>query len=111
MEHLDNAFNQLAGKEIGNYNGLNYGFGNFVDVNDNKVCFTIQNQPIKEVGVNGIQVTDMLEYCLEVYKSLNKAFPCRENSLTITHIEEALHWQEARTKDRLKRQVEGLNKA
>ena len=106
MEHLEKAFNQLAGQEIGE----GFGFGNFVDVNDNKVCFTIQNQPIKEVGINGVQVTDMLEYCLEVYKSLNQAFPCRENAITITKIEEALHWQEARTKDRLKRQVEGFNK-
>jgi len=31
--------------------------------------------------------------------------------LTITKIEEALHWQDARTKDRLKRNVEGQNKS
>jgi len=74
------------------------------------VSFTIQSDPIKEVGVNGIQATDMLEYVKCLFQSLNDAFPCRENSLTITKIEEAIHWQEARTKDRLKRQVEGENK-
>jgi hypothetical protein len=43
-------------------------------------------------------------------QSLNEAFPCRENALTITKIEEAIHWQNARTKDRLSRKVEGQNK-
>lgn len=74
------------------------------------VSFTIQSDPIKEVGVNGIQASDMLIYVKCLFESLNEAFPCRENALTITKIEEAIHWQEARTKDRLKRQVEGENK-
>lgn len=64
------------------------------------VKFTIQSDPIKEVGVNGCQAVDMLEYVKCLFQSLNEAHPCRENSLTITHIEEAIHWQEARTKDR-----------
>lgn len=74
------------------------------------VSFTIQSDPIKEVGVNGVQAVDMLLYCKLLFKSLNDAFPCRENSLTITKIEEAIHWQVARTKDREKRKVEGENK-
>ena len=81
----------------------------YVSIGDNKVGFTIQDGPIGNAGVNGIQVTDMLEYVKEVYVSLNKAFPCRENSLTITKIEEAIHWQDARTKDRENRKVEGKN--
>jgi len=80
-----------------------------ITAHDNTVRFTIQDGPIGDVGINGIQVTDMLEYINEVYKSLNKAFPCRENSLTITKIEEAIHWQDARTKDRVARNVEGKN--
>lgn len=74
------------------------------------VKFTIQSDPIGEVGVNGCQVVDMLEYVKCLFQSLNNEYPCRENSLTITKIEEAIHWQEARTKDRLNRQVEGQNK-
>ena len=73
------------------------------------VSFTIQSDPIKEVGVNGIQAVDMLEYIKCLFESLNETFPCRENSLTITKIEEAIHWQEARTKNRIKRGVEGKN--
>lgn len=75
------------------------------------VKFTIQSDPISEVGVNGCQAIDMLEYVKCLFKSLNEAFPCRENSLTITKIEEAIHWQEARTKDRMQRNVEGKNEA
>jgi len=73
------------------------------------VSFTIQSDPVKEVGINGCQAIDMLEYVKCLFESLNEAFPCRENALTITKIEEAIHWQEARTKDRLKRGVEGTN--
>jgi hypothetical protein len=73
------------------------------------VSFTIQSDPVKEVGINGCQAIDMLEYIKCLFESLNEAFSCRENALTITKIEEAIHWQEARTKDRLKRGVEGTN--
>jgi len=75
------------------------------------VTFTIQSVPVSEVGVNGCQANDMLEFTKELFASLNSAFPCRENALTITKIEEALHWQDHRTKDREKRGVEGESKA
>lgn len=78
--------------------------------NGNNLHFKIQDGPIKEVGVNGIQATDLLFFCKELFHSLNKSFPCRENSITITKIEEAIHWQDARTKNRESRKVEGLNK-
>lgn len=74
------------------------------------VKFTIQSDPIGEVGVNGCQALDMLEYTKCLFESLNEAFPCRENALTITKIEEAIHWQHARTLDRERRKVEGQNK-
>ena len=73
------------------------------------VSFTIQSDPISEVGVNGVQALDMLKYTKCIFQSLNEAFPCRENALTITKIEEAIHWQDARTKDRQRRNVEGRN--
>lgn len=73
------------------------------------VKFTIQSAPIGDVGVNGVQCADMIRYSLYLLKSLNKTFPCRENSLSITKMEEALHWQEARTRDRTTRGVEGKN--
>jgi hypothetical protein len=74
------------------------------------VKFTVQSDPVSAVGVNGLQAVDMLEYVKNLFKSLNDTFPCRENSITITKIEEAIFWQEARTRDRMKRGVEGQNK-
>ena len=78
-----------------------------VDAEKSTVTFQIQEGPIKEVGVNGCQASDMLEYVTALFAALNETFPCRENALTITKLEEAQHWQQHRTKDRLQRGVEG----
>ena len=75
-----------------------------------KITFNIQDGPIREVGSNGCQIETLGMVWLEILKGLNKNYPCRENSLTITKIEEALMWQEARTKDKTNRKVEGYNK-
>jgi hypothetical protein len=82
-------------------------YGVCVDHKANMISFKIQDGPIKEVGLNGCQLTDMVEVSLEMLKKLNEKFPCRENSMTITKLEEALMWQEKRTKDREARNVEG----
>jgi len=100
MKHLEEAIEEMTDVQK-----------NHIRVEGNKVIFWIQDGPIKEHGVNGIQATDMLRYNLELFKSLNKAFPCRENALTITKMEEAIHWQDARTADREKRNVEGKSLA
>ncbi|MBC1331117.1 hypothetical protein [Listeria booriae] len=68
-----------------------------------------QNGVISENGVNGAQVNDVLEVTLKRLQALNSIYPCRENSITITKIEEAIMWQNKRTKDRIKRGVEGTN--
>jgi hypothetical protein len=52
-------------------------------------------------------VVDRLQY----YQNIaNKRFRCRENSLAITHLQEALHWLDHRTRDREARGVEGTHK-
>ena len=71
------------------------------------VSFTIQSDPISEVGVNGLQAVDMIRYVKCLFQSLNEAIPCRENSLTITKLEEAILWQNERTRYRTLRGVEG----
>lgn len=78
-----------------------------IDHNINSIHFTIQNGPIKEVGVNGCQVDTLIEAAKMIVDGLNKQFPCRENSLVITKLEEALLWLMKRKLDREKRQVEG----
>ncbi len=85
---------------------------NFVYVrNDvNSISFTLQNGPVKENGVNGCQVDTLIEAAKAIIEGLNQQFPCRENSIAITKLDEALMWLEKRKKDRIKRNVEGENK-
>ena len=78
---------------------------------ENIISFKIQDGPIKEVGVNGCQIDDAIELFKKVVEGLNKKFPCRENSMMITKLDEALMWSEKRKKDREKRGVEGQSKA
>jgi len=58
-------------------------------------------------GGSGCQFTDLIETALIMVKYLNEKFPCRENAITITKLEESLMWQEKRTTDRISREVEG----
>ncbi len=117
MRHVVNALKKFYANEVGNpVLGVNSGFISIENREDEVgvppiVAFTIQSDPIKEVGINGVQALDMLKYVKYLFESLNEAFPCRENALTITKIEEAIHWQDARTKNRIIRGVEGENKA
>lgn len=77
----------------------------------NSISFTVQNGPIKEVGVNGCQVDTIIELAKLVIEGLNKNYPCRENSMVITKLDEALLWLGKRKSDREKRGVEGLSKS
>jgi len=81
----------------------------FVEVDGNKITFTIQDGLIPEVGVNGLQASDLIMAIRKIFDALNKDIPCRENSLTITHLDEAWNWQFRRTLDRQQRGVEGTD--
>ncbi len=83
----------------------------FIKVEGNTISFTIQDGPIKEVGVNGCQIDDMIEMSKEIIEGFNKNFPCRENSMVITKLDEALLWSLKRKMDREKRNVEGTNRS
>lgn len=83
----------------------------YVRHDKNSLSFTLQNGPVKEVGKNGCQVQTIVETAKVMLEGLNKQFPCRENALAITKLEEAVMWLEARTKNREARGVEGLSKA
>ena len=76
------------------------------------LAFNMLTKPASEGGdLNRCQWVDLVATGLEILKYLNDKFPCRENAITITKIEEALMWQEKRTKDRIARNVEGKNEA
>ena len=86
---------------------------NFIYVrNDvNSISFTIQNGPVKEHGVNGCQVDQIIHMAKLIIEGLNKNYPCRENSMVVTKLDEALMWLEKRKKDRIARDVEGKSQA
>jgi hypothetical protein len=65
--------------------------------------------PVAVSGVNGLQNEALISVLVHRLGVLNKAFPCRENSIALTHLETALLWLEKRTADRRKRGVEGKN--
>ena len=81
----------------------------YVEVNGNKIIFTIQDGTVPDAGENGLQAMDIIYILRELFDAMNKDFPCRENALTITHLDEAYHWQLRRTVERQKRGVEGKN--
>lgn len=83
-----------------------------VDEDDAKTRLDIQfqNGPVQEFGVNGVQLTQVLKIALARYKMLNKSFPCRENSLVITKLQEAILWDEERTAKRTTQGVEGYDR-
>lgn len=69
-----------------------------------------QNGPIQEAGVNGISNEALLaivEDRLLGFQSGN--FPCRENALALTKLQEATMWLHKRTRRRMARGVEGTN--
>jgi len=60
---------------------------------------------------NGTTIEEMLAVSISRLQDLNSRFGCRENSVAITKMQEALMWLEERTKDRIKRGVEGKHEA
>jgi len=52
---------------------------------------------------------EVLKVLIDRLQFLQRAFPCRENALVITKLEESLMWLEKRTADRIVRGVEGTN--
>ena len=81
-----------------------------VDTISNSVSFKLQNGPIKEVGVNGVQIDDMIYIAMKIIEGLNKNFPCDENKNAFSHLKSALSYLELRKIRREKQGNEGINK-
>ena len=56
---------------------------------------------------NGTTNEEVLRVLIDRLQYLQSKFPCRENSIALTHIETALLWLSKRTEDRKARGVEG----
>lgn len=69
-----------------------------------------QEGPIKENGVNGVMNEDLIAMVICRLDHFNQSeFSCRENSMAITKLEEALLWLRKRTMGREQRGVEGTH--
>lgn len=70
-----------------------------------------QEGPIKEAGVNGVCGEDLIAMVISRLEHFNMTeYKCRENSMAITKLEEALLWLRKRTMARENRGVEGTHK-
>lgn len=73
---------------------------------------SFQNGAIKEFGRNGLTDESLIAIVVDRLRCFQSGpFSCRENALALTKLEEAMHWMNARTKDRVSRGVEGVSKA
>jgi hypothetical protein len=60
---------------------------------------------------DGTTNEEVLEMLIDRMQYLQAKFPCRENAIVITKLEESLLWLNKRTTDRKARGVEGKNEA
>ena len=74
------------------------------------VVVDFQNGPIAEVGVNGVTHEALLAIVADRLRSFQKGpYSCKANACALTHIEEAMHWLQQRTIERMRRGVEGTH--
>jgi hypothetical protein len=67
-----------------------------------------QEGPIDVAGVNGCHIEDVIDLLVDRLRGFNDGdFRCRENSLAITHLEEAGLWLVKRRMNRIEQGVEG----
>lgn len=70
-----------------------------------------QEGPIKEHGLNGLFIPDLLLMCITQLESFqNSDFKCIENSEALHHLYDAVGWLRRRTESRREQGVLGTNK-
>lgn len=75
-----------------------------------RLLVLFQNGPIKEFGVNGVTQETLLAIVIDRLRAFQAGpFSCRDNAVALTHCEEALMWLQRRTRERIKRGVEGTH--
>lgn len=75
-----------------------------------KISF--QNGPIREFGINGLTNEALLAIVIDRMRGFQEGpYRSRDNACALTHMEEALMWLQRRTRERIKRGVEGTHKA
>lgn len=79
-----------------------------IDHESDMISCKMLTKPASEGGnLNLCQLTELISIAKHMLEYLNDKFPCEENTHTLFHLKEALMRQEERTKNRIKRNVEG----
>ena len=65
------------------------------------------DQSMLETVSNGTTNEEVIAMLIDRMQFLQEKFPCRENAIVITNLEESLMWLNKRTADREARGVEG----
>lgn len=82
--------------------------GQFID---DAQTLRFQNGAINEVGINGITHEVLLAILVDRLECYQKGpYACRENAIALTHLQDAQHWLQHRTRARMARGVEGTMK-
>lgn len=93
--------------------GHRYIAANFENTEEGQLIQFIEKAPISpestelETLNDGTTNEELLEVLINRMQYLQGKFPCRENAIVITKLEESLMWLNKRTSDRQKRNVEG----
>jgi len=94
--------------------GHKYIMDNFEHDDTQHVIQFIEKVPVEgsaggvlETVHNGTTNEEVLRVLIDRMQYLQGKFPCRENAIVITNLEESLMWLEKRTADRQARGVEG----
>lgn len=93
--------------------GHKYMLSGFDDPSNTQMLQFIEKKPVAEGSTelrtvnDGTTNEELLEVLINRMEYLQNKFPCKENAIVITNLQESLMWLEKRTSDRKKRGVEG----
>lgn len=100
----------ITGADFGRNPGSETALEYAKDMNAEGCVVLFQNGPIAEAGVNGVTHEVLLAIVADRLRSFqNGPYSCKANACALTHIEEAMHWLQQRTIERMRRGVEGTH--
>lgn len=92
------------------HGGANHEYMVEAGENPKMLHIKFQNGTIPEAGVNGVTQEALLAVVADRLRGFQKGpYACKANACALTHIEEAMHWLQQRTLERMRRGVEGTH--
>lgn len=95
MTNYDRPLTECGSIDWVAFDSMREDFPICVDHDKEMISFKMMTKPASEGG-KGCQLTDLIEVAKHMIEYLNGKFPCRENAMTITKLDEALMWQRAK---------------